>query len=74
MVRVADIPQIAQMEVSEKLLFLEELWDSISSEEEKIPVPQSHKDELDTRYAEFLSNPGKVLSLEELRANIDRRK
>lgn len=54
MVRVADIPQIARMEASEKLLLLEELWDSISSEEGKISVLQSHKEALDARYADFL--------------------
>ena len=40
--RVSDIPEIARLTIPEKILLLEELWDSIASEESNVPVPQSH--------------------------------
>jgi len=71
---VNDIPQIAQMNKSEKILFLEDLWDSIASDESGIPVPQAHKDELDSRLKNYEAYPGNVLTLEELQEKISRRK
>ena len=71
---VNDIPQIAQMNKSEKILFLEDLWDSIASDESGIPVPQTHKDELNSRLKNYEVNPGNVLTLEELQERISRRK
>ncbi|NIR50391.1 addiction module protein [candidate division KSB1 bacterium] len=72
--RVKDVPEIAQMSTSEKILFLEELWDTIASEEANIPVPQAHKDELETRLQSYDTSPGDLLSLEELQERINRRK
>ena len=71
---VNDIPQIARMSTSEKILFLEDLWDSIASDESSIPVPQAHKDEIDARMKNYKANPGNLLSLEELQDRISRRK
>ena len=71
---VNDIPQIVRMNTSEKILFLEDLWDSIASDESGIPVPQTHKDELDSRLKNYEVNPGNVLTLEELQERISRRK
>jgi len=71
---VNDIPQISQMSTSEKILFLEDLWDSIASDESSILVPQVHKDELDARLKNYEANPGNLLSLEELQERISRRK
>ena len=71
---VKDIPQIAHMSTSEKILFLEDLWDSIASDESSIPVPQAHKDALDARMKKYMANPGSLLSLEELQERISRRK
>ena len=72
--RVNDIPEIAQLSVPEKILFVEELWDSIATDEASVPVPQSHKEELDRRLQSYASAPGNLLSLEELQDRIERRK
>ncbi len=71
---IKDIPQFSEMSIEEKILFLEELWDSLSSNEADIPVPQSHKEELDARLRSYEMNPGQLLSLEELQNRIDSRK
>jgi putative addiction module component (TIGR02574 family) len=73
-VRASDIPQITKLSAPEKILLVEDLWDSIASDESAVPVPQSHKEELDRRVKQFQSAPGGLLSLDELRARIESRK
>ena len=72
--RVDDIPEIDNLSTSEKILFVEDLWDRIAFDEASVPVPQSHKDELDRRFKHYKSNPGTLLSLSELQERIDHRK
>lgn len=72
--RIKDVPELTQLSVPEKILFVEELWDSISPVESEIPVPESHKKELDKRFAKHLKSPGELLSLSELQARIENRK
>ncbi len=72
--RVDDIPEIARLTIPEKILLLEDLWDSIASEESSIPVPQSHREELDRRLAEYERDPGRLLTLDDLRGRIEARR
>jgi putative addiction module component (TIGR02574 family) len=69
--RVDTIPEISRLSTAEKILLVEDLWDSIAADEASLPVPQSHLDELDRRWARFAVAPGDVLSLEELKAKAD---
>ena len=72
--RASDIPEITTLSTPEKILLVEDLWDSIASEESAVPVPQSHIEELDRRLERYKSAPGTLLSLDELRTRIERRK
>jgi len=72
--RVTDIPQIDKLSIPEKILLVEDLWDNIYSSEFDVPVPQSHMSELDKRLARHTSNPGELLSIDELRKRIETRK
>ncbi len=72
--RVSDIPEIAKLSTPEKILLVEDLWDSISSDESIVPVPQSHIDELDRRLKRYESAGGRLLTIEELQAKIEKRK
>lgn len=67
---VSDIPQLAKMTVPEKIVFLEDLWDSIAEQEQAVPVPDSHIRELERRLAEYRAKPGELLTLEELQQKI----
>ena len=71
---VKDIPQIDKLSVPEKILLVEDLWDNIYSSESEVPVPHSHISELDRRLARYKSNPGELLSLDELQKRIESRK
>ena len=72
--RVNDIPEIAQLSIPEKILLVEDLWDSITLDEASVPVPQSHKEALDSRWQSYELAPGNLLSLEELQRRIESRK
>ena len=61
-----EVAEISNLSTPEKILFLEDLWDSISLNEEEIAIPDSHKAELDRRLEKYLASPGELLTLEEL--------
>ncbi len=64
--RVVDIPGFHDLSRSEKILLVEELWDEIASDE-SVPFPASHAQELDRRLDQHRANPGRLLSINELR-------
>jgi putative addiction module component (TIGR02574 family) len=72
--RVKDLPEISKLSTPEKILLVEDLWDNISADEFSIPVPESHKAELDKRLMRYKSAPGALLSLDDLRTRIEKRK
>lgn len=43
------IQQINQLSKSEKLLLVEAIWDSIAEDASALPLPDSHKDILESR-------------------------
>lgn len=73
-VREENIPEFSRLSVPERILLVEDLWDSIASEESAVPVPRSHIRELNKRFTRYQSAPGKLLSLAELQGAIEKRK
>ena len=71
--RVTDIPGIGRLTASEKLLLVEDLWDSIGADDASVPIPDSHLQELDRRLACHKAEPGRLLTLEELQARVKAR-
>ncbi len=71
---IKEIPEIERLSTPEKILLVEDLWDSIASDESRVPLPQRHTEELDRRLKRHISHPGNLLSLEELQARIEKRK
>ena len=72
--RLSNIPEIGNMSTEEKILLVEDLWDSIAHDESNVPFPESHKMELDKRLKRYESNPGNLLTLEELQVRVESRK
>ena len=72
--RVKDLPEISKLSTPEKILLVEDLWDNISADDSSIPVPESHKAELDKRFKRYQSAPGTLLSLDDLTTRIEKRK
>lgn len=69
--RVDDIPEIARLAAEEKILLVEDIWDSIASEQSNVPVPLSHCEDLDRRFAEYKKEPGRLLTLEDVRGRVE---
>lgn len=72
-VRISDIPEIAKLSAQEKILLVEDIWDSIALDESVVPIPRCHRDKLDKRLR-IHESPGNLLTLEELQARIEKRK
>ena len=45
--------EIESLELSEKLLLVEGLWDSIAASNSELPLPEWQKEELNRRYKEY---------------------
>jgi Putative addiction module component len=64
------LDQIHKMPFHEKLLVMEAIWDDISREEEKLDVPQWHKDILDERERLITEGKAKFTDWEEAKRQI----
>ena len=58
------------LSVAERILLVEEIWDSIAADQESLPVTQAQKDELDRRLAAYEANPTAGSSWEEVKARL----
>jgi putative addiction module component (TIGR02574 family) len=45
--------EICKLELSEKLLLVEDIWDSIATSNSELPMPEWQKKALDRRYQEY---------------------
>lgn len=63
----AEILPILKLSTAEKLQILEDLWDNIAAEPDKVPLYDWQKEELDRRKAAHLKNPESADSWDEAR-------
>ncbi|MCG8608303.1 addiction module protein [bacterium] len=49
------LKEIDKLDLSEKLILVEEIWDSIARSNSELPLPEWQKIELDKRYREYKS-------------------
>jgi putative addiction module component (TIGR02574 family) len=68
---IKNLPEIKKLNIREKIKLVEELWDEILSEEEAIPVPESHIKELNKRKSTV--KKAELLSLEELKSRVEKK-
>lgn len=72
---LADFPQVFALPVRDKLLMVEEIWQSIGNADDELEVSEAEKQELDSRWAKFKKDPSRALTLEQLDVLIkDRRR
>lgn len=60
--------QIKKLSTAERILLVEEIWDSIAADKETFELTQEQKDELDRRSKWFDQNPGKGKTWKEIKA------
>ena len=63
---------IDHLSLAERILLVEEIWDSIAAESEALGIPQSHKDELDRRLAAQDADPPSGLSWEDVKTRLQK--
>ena len=64
--------EIDRLSLEDRMLLVEEKWDSIAAEAEALGVPQSHKDELDRRLAAHDADPGSGSSWQDVKTRLQK--
>ncbi len=54
--------------VEQRLALVQELWDSIAASEERLPLSEAKRQELDRRLADHKANPNEVIPWEQIEA------
>ena len=62
------------LSVAERMLLVEQIWDSIAAEQESLPLTQAQKDELDRRLAAYEADPTAGSTWEEVKARLQGKK
>jgi putative addiction module component (TIGR02574 family) len=61
---------VSQLSVPQRLNLIALLWDSIPDSAEALPVPESHRQEIERRLAEAEASPEKVVPWDEVRRRL----
>jgi putative addiction module component (TIGR02574 family) len=61
---------IDQLSVAQRILLVEEIWDSIATTKEEIPLTEAQKQDLQRRIAAYEANPKAGSSWEEVKARL----
>jgi putative addiction module component (TIGR02574 family) len=68
------LKEILESSVEVRLKAIEQIWESLSNEPEKIPLTEAQRRELDRRIEEHERNPNDTITWEEAKARILNRK
>ncbi len=69
-----EMKNVLSLPVERKILWVEDVWDSICSQPEFVPVPDSHKKELDRRVEKYRKNPSALITEAQLRESVASRR
>ncbi|MCF8316988.1 MAG: addiction module protein [Ignavibacteriales bacterium] len=67
------LENIKKLSISERILIVEDIWDSIFSSEQQFPMTEEQKKELDSRLEAYNKNPEEGKSWKEIKNNIQSR-
>jgi len=62
--------EVEQLALSEKLLLVEDLWDSIAQSNDVLPMPEWQKSELDKRYVTYKAGDAPLQSSQSVHEDI----
>jgi len=65
---------IEQLSLAERILVVEQIWDSIAAERASLPVTPAQQEELDRRLAAYRDSPAKGSSWDEVKARLQGKK
>jgi putative addiction module component (TIGR02574 family) len=61
---------IDRLTIDDRLVLLDEIWNSIAAAPETLPLTEEQKSTLDHRIAELEANPSNVLTWEQIKAHV----
>jgi putative addiction module component (TIGR02574 family) len=64
---------INELSVAQRILLVEEIWDSIAAEAEQLPLPDAQKQDLQRRLAAYETNRSAGSTWEEVKARLQER-
>ena len=62
-----EIDNMLKLPVEQRILLVEDVWDSIRPQSTRISVPESHKRELNRRFDKYKHDPSALLDDQQLR-------
>ena len=62
--------EVERLDLSEKLMLVEDIWDSIAESNSELPMPQWQKKELDKRYDAYQKGNLELHSWEDINISI----
>jgi putative addiction module component (TIGR02574 family) len=65
-----DWAELLKLPLAERIQLVEDLWDSIAADAERLPLPESHQEELARRRAAYRDDPGRTVPWEEARERL----
>jgi putative addiction module component (TIGR02574 family) len=68
------VADILQLEVSERIQLVEDIWDSIAAVPNAVPLTDTQREELDRRLAAYRASPQSALPWEEVKKRIKHRR
>jgi putative addiction module component (TIGR02574 family) len=69
-----DIEEILNLSVKKRLELIEEIWDSIATDQQAIPLTSAQRRELDRRKREHLADPKTAVPWSDVRDRLRKRK
>jgi len=63
-------PGFDELNIDEQIEYVQALWDRIAAKEDRVPVPDWHREILDERLADLQANPNASRPWEEVRAEL----
>ena len=64
------IDEIKQLDITERILLVEEIWDSIAKEQDHLGLSDYEKEVLDKRLASLEESPNDFLSWDEIKSKL----
>ncbi len=65
-----NVSDIKLLSIPERILLVEEIWDSIAAEQESLPITQAQRDELDRRIAASDAAPDEGASWQDVKSRL----
>lgn len=72
--KLADLPQVRALSAEQKLELVDELWQDVARDLEKLEISAVEKELLDERWAAFLKDPSSALTLEQFKTMVKARR